>query len=340
MSGRHIEPTLPPAVVGMLEGALEGVSRQHLRAAADRLGETYSVGGHTDRVVRNSDDALAYAVSRMPSTYAAVRHVLASAADAAAMVPRRLIDLGAGPGTATLAAASTWRSIVRADLVERNPHLAELAGRLVGSIGIEAHHVPVDVRLRADPSGIDGPSDTLVVASYVLVEQSDADAQRIVENALSRPCGMLVLVEPGTKRGFDRILAARRSVAAAGWTIAAPCPHGRKCPLPEYDWCHFTVRLPRRRMQLDVKSARVPFEDEPFSYIVAVPGHAGSRAGRILSSPRVTKGEVCLSLCTEQGLVQDRVARRDKDRYRRAAKAAAGETWPQDSDSRSDRIER
>lgn len=46
----------------------------------------------------------------MPFTYSAVRRALAEAVDGLPLDwrPGRVLDFGAGPGTATLAAAATW----------------------------------------------------------------------------------------------------------------------------------------------------------------------------------------------------------------------------------------
>lgn len=331
MKHRQPDPNLPQSVLDVLEAALEGVARSGLRAAVERFGAHYAAGDHTDGVVRSDDDALAYAVGRMPSTYAAVRRVLAVAARAEhSFAPESVVDIGAGPGTAILAAACTWGTIARAQMIEPNGYLRHLAGRLVPAVGVAPVVSPADARLLLGEGQANILPGDIVVASYVLVEQTDSDARRIATAAVSRARGMVVFVEPGSKRGFARIRAVRDVIAEAGWHILAPCPHERTCPLPADDWCHFSVRLPRRRMQLELKSARVPFEDEPFSYVVATPRVPSHRHARVLAAPRVAKGEIGLSLCAESGLARGTVARRDKERYRRALRVEAGDTWPSD----------
>ncbi len=55
----------------------------------------------------------------------------------------------------------------------------------------------------------------------------------------------LVIVEPGTPKGYQTILKARDQLISLGGYVAAPCPHSNKCPLSPPDWCHFSVRVER-----------------------------------------------------------------------------------------------
>ena len=57
---------------------------------------------------------------------------------------------------------------------------------------------------------------------------------------------VLVIVEPGTPRGFENILKAREQLIQWGGKMIAPCPHVKQCPMKD-KWCHFSVRLERTR---------------------------------------------------------------------------------------------
>ena len=95
---------------------------------------------------------------------------------------------------------------------------------------------------------------------------------------------MLLIVEPGTTAGWQRILDARAQLIADGAHILAPCPHALACPIAQPDWCHFSARVARSRVHRLAKEAEVPWEDEKFIYLAAsrtpAVAHALPRARR------------------------------------------------------------
>ena len=93
------------------------------------------------------------------------------------------------------------------------------------------------------------------------------------------------------------------------------------------DWCHFGVRVQRSRLQRRVKSGDRGFEDEKFSYVVASKQGPAARSARILRRPERHGGHVRLRLCTETGIDEIVVAKREADRYRRARKAEWGDAF-------------
>src|SRR5690606_15572633 len=82
-------------------------------------------------IVASAADAVAYAITRLPATYAAIEAALIQAADRIPdFSPRSLLDLGCGPGTASWAATETWPDIATATLLDRNPHFLATARSL------------------------------------------------------------------------------------------------------------------------------------------------------------------------------------------------------------------
>jgi ribosomal protein RSM22 (predicted rRNA methylase) len=125
---------LPPALQAALDRALDGRGRAGLAERAARTSETYRAGQASAGVIRDADDALAYALTRLPATYAACRAVFASARRAApGFAPTRLLDVGAGPGTAGWAAAEVWPELTSATWLEANPAFAALARELAAN---------------------------------------------------------------------------------------------------------------------------------------------------------------------------------------------------------------
>lgn len=315
-----------PAWIGeALDRSLEHVSRSDLRARALATSETYRAGG-SSRIVASELDALAYAVVRMPATYAAVRAALAqTAALIPDFQPRSLLDVGAGPGTASWAGLAAWPSLARAALIDSNPHLLALARKLHTSApDIDLSVVPGDAAGALD----DNLSADVVMASYALTEIEPAAAKRVLAKLWGLAGRLLVIVEPGTTDGFRRILACRDFLLAQGAAIVAPCSHEGACPLAEdARWCHFGARLPRSRDHLAAKGASVPYEDEKFIYLAAGKGFgAVARGSRILATPKVSKASVALTLCAPETAERRIVDRRQREAYKAAKRCDWGDT--------------
>lgn len=320
---------LPAALRAALDRELEGVSRRSLAERAARTSAAYRSGQGSAGVVRGLEDALAYALARLPATYAASVTVFAETARMApGFAPRTMLDAGSGPAGASWAALETWSGISGVTWLDESPPFLDLAGRL-------AADAPAPIRgsdrRRVDLAapGAAWPHADLVAASYALAEIPPARQAEVVRSLWDACDGVLALVEPGSPAGFARLLAARQALIAAGADILAPCPHARDCPLVAPDWCHFSVRLPRSRDHRLAKGAEVPFEDEKFAYlVVARPGlAAAARSPRVLSHPRAGKPGVDLKLCGPQGLEARHVSRRDKPRHAVARRLGWGDVF-------------
>jgi len=321
-------PDLPPALRAALDRALEGVPRKGLAERAARTSAAYRAGRPSAGVIRDAEDALAYALTRLPATYAACATVLGEAARRApGFAPASLLDAGAGTGAASWAATEVWPKLGAVAWLDASPPFLSLA-RSLAADGPPALRNADGERFDLTGRG-PWPKAELVVASYALAEIAP-DRQASVMNELWAACeGVLALVEPGTPAGYSRILAARTALIGAGAQVLAPCPHAAACPLVGDDWCHFSVRLPRRRDHRLAKGAEVPFEDERFSYLLAArPGIASAaRRPRVLAPPRAGKPGVGLKLCGLDGQVEQRqVARRDKPAFALARRLAWGDT--------------
>jgi ribosomal protein RSM22 (predicted rRNA methylase) len=321
-------PDLPGALRAALDRALEGVPRKGLAERAARTSEAYRAGKPSSGVIREAADALAYALTRLPATYAACAAVFTEAARVApGFAPASLLDAGAGTGAASWAAMETWPRLASLTWLDASAPFLALAAQFAA--GGPAALRTAEAR-RADlTSAGPWPKAELVVASYALAEIAP-DRQGSTISELWNACvGVLALIEPGTPAGYARILAARASLIAAGATILAPCPHQAACPLVGSDWCHFSIRLPRSRDHRLAKGAEVPFEDERFSYLIAArPGIAAEpRRPRVLAPPRTAKPGIALKLCGPDGQVEQRlVPKRDKPAYAVARRLNWGDT--------------
>ena len=279
-----------------------------------------------------SDDAMhaAYLAVRLPATYAAVSAVLAQVPPARLTGVHSVLDLGAGPGTATWAAMAACPALTNATQVDRSASLLSLGARLAAAAtGQRAVALTQHV---ADISATGWPASDLVIAAYALAELPAAAQVRTVTAAWKATRQLLVLVEPGTPAGFDRIHAARTLLIASGAHIVAPCPHEGACPMrssaDEGDWCHFAVRVPRSRRHRQIKGGTLGYEDEKFACLVASPEASLTRVGgRVLRHPRVEKGRIVLTLCASDGTHHRQVVTRRDEAWRAARKAEWGDDW-------------
>jgi len=309
-------PDLPAELKVALEARLQGLSRHDAAERAARISETYRGGGNS-AAIRNVADALAYALARMPATYAAITASLNALGEIRPdFAPQSLLDIGAGPGTATWAAAESWPSLKQFALLDANAALRELALDL-GRDSTRLHAMNYrQGDARAALPEVDAAD--LVIASYVIGEMGEAEQRRLAELMWSKTRDTLLVIEPGTPVGYARIIALRAQLIASGAHVAVPCPHDQACPLQPPDWCHFTQRLPRSQAHRQIKGAELPFEDEKFSYIALTRTPVGQRPARVLAQPTVGKVEVTAKLCTPDGVTTARVPRRDRDAYARA----------------------
>src|SRR5712672_2269615 len=124
-------PDLPAELKAALEARLQGLSRNDAAERASSISQTYRDGGGSG-AIRSEADALAYALARMPGTYAAVSASLNALCEIRPdFLPASLLDVGAGPGTATWAAAEAFPSLRDFILLDANDALRTLALDLI-----------------------------------------------------------------------------------------------------------------------------------------------------------------------------------------------------------------
>jgi ribosomal protein RSM22 (predicted rRNA methylase) len=311
-----ISPSLPAELKAALDAKLQGLSRNEAAERAALISQTYRDGGNS-RAIKSQTDALAYALARMPATYAAVAASLNALCEIRPdFAPKSLLDAGAGPGTASWAATEAFSSLTSFALLDDNSALRTLALDLArGSARLG--HVNYDKGEARALLAQSEPAD-LVVASYVIGEFDESAQIDLAASLWSKTRDTLLVVEPGTPAGYQRVLALRRQLIAAGAHVAAPCPHDNSCPLSAPDWCHFTQRLPRSRAHMHMKGAEVPFEDEKFAYVALTRAQVIMHPARVLAQPVVGKAEIAAKLCTAKGVVMTKIPHRVKADYARA----------------------
>lgn len=307
---------------------LDGLPPKQAAQAVDRLIASYR--GETPTaapILRDRTDVAAYAAYRMPATFEAVRSALDAFADAAPdWAPGSHTDVGGGTGAATWAVTAAWqgdRTVTVLDWAE--PALAlgkELAAANPALRRATWRRARIGTALSLDPTD-------LVTVSYVLNELTEQDRTALVD-AAAAAAQAVVIVEAGTPAGYARVIEARDRLIAAGFHIAAPCPHSAACPIvPGQDWCHFSARVSRSSLHRQVKGGSLPYEDEKFSYVAAARFPVAPAPSRVVRKPQIRKGQVLLDLCeSEPSLRRGTVTKRHGDLYKAARDADWGDAWP------------
>lgn len=317
---------LPATLRVAIETALSGIPVAALSEASRRLSQAYRSDSRTN-VSLDDLSARAYLAVRMPATYAAVRASLERVAQAAPdFVPVTQFDAGAGPGTGFFAAKDCWPALQSATLAEQSRAMRMLGEQLVGPVtGNDVRWLDIDIVANSD---FGGPFD-LVTAAYVVNELAPDAASLLIERLWAATSGILLVVEPGTPAGWERILFARKQLAAFGGHMLAPCPHAQDCPLAAPDWCHFAQRLSRSKLHRLAKEADVPWEDEKFIYLAASRQPPVQRASRVIAPPRRASGQVALKLCEPEGRVTRLcTTRREGAPFQAARRLDWGDAWP------------
>lgn len=319
---------LPPDLGQIIEQEIGKTNQAELSRAVAQLSQHYKAGHFSSPAITTPVQRAAYLAVRMPATFAANMQVLSEICRLAPEAAiRSILDLGAGPGTSAYAAAKVFPALSNVTMVEADRSLLNLGQHL----SCQSRHAAVrDSRwlqrnLRAGLAVV--PHD-LVIISYTLNELSPAEARKTVQEAWQLTREFLVIVEPGTVRGFGVVHATRTQLIAAGAHILAPCPHASECPMSAAgDWCHFAQRVERTAAHRRLKAGTLGYEDEKFSYVVAGRNPGLAVKARIIRHPQQHTGHVQLVLCTSQGLEKRTVGKSEKEKYRQSRKAKWGDAW-------------
>jgi ribosomal protein RSM22 (predicted rRNA methylase) len=277
-------------------------SSSALKKAAQALSERYRTG--QTPYLRTREDRYAYVLTRYPATKAALQRVFQ---EIRAFPIQSMLDIGAGPGTSWEAAEEIWSSLAQATLIERDRDFVEIGSK----------NTPPD-RVRwvtGDVSRISQfESHDLVLFSYSWGEILDLS---LLERAWQSARQFLIVVEPGTPRGYQSMLKARELCVAREGIVYAPCPHSKACPWEKTkEWCHFGVRLERSNEHRLAKEGSLGYEDEKFSYVILSKQAVAPAFSRLLKDPFRRKGHTLITLCSKEGIEEKTITKKDKGNYK------------------------
>jgi len=310
---------LPEDLQRAVELEIEHCPHALMQRAADRMTLQYRSEKSSAALFSDPAGVPAYLAVRLPATFAAIQCVLEECARRLpAWQPRSMVDFGAGPGTGGWAAVQIFPSLRSLNNVERSPQMREIGQRIARQSSD---------RMLSDAAWSDSVCESadLTLLSYVVAEVNETERLNLVSR-LWNQSQVVVVIEPGTPSGFQRILRIREWALLQGAQLIAPCPHSKQCPMEKFRWCHFPARVDRTRIHKLLKGATLGYEDEKFSYLVFGKIPVSLPAGRVVDSPKKNKGFVQISLCSD-GCLKEIVVSRKENNYRDARDLKYGDSW-------------
>ncbi|MBS0648397.1 MAG: hypothetical protein JSS10_04125 [Verrucomicrobia bacterium] len=285
-------------------------SPSELKKAALALSERYRQG--ITPYLRTPQDRYAYLLTRLPATKAALQRVFQ---EIRGFSVQSMLDIGAGPGTSWLAAQEIWEGL-KATLIERDNDFIEIGSKMTPSDRVRW--------VSSDVSKLEQfEMHDLVLFSYSWGEILNL---ALLERAWQAARQFLVLVEPGTPRGYQSMLKGRDFCIGQKGRVYAPCPHSNACPWEKTpEWCHFGVRLERSEGHRLAKEGSLGYEDEKFSYIIMSKQALPTPFSRLLKDPLRRKGHTLITLCSKNGIEQKTITKKDKEQYKRINKLNWGD---------------
>lgn len=339
--------------------AIEGVRRLSTLFTTGRDGRLADY--LADRVLRR-----AYLLYFFPVNYAKVAGLLREMPALPAR-PLRILDLGSGPGTASLAVLDHLTRLEQAGhhgsevvAVDRSRQALREAEALWASISSGRAEKPAYVFCarcadaeRADAQGPwrQGPFDLVILANSLnelFCSATDPLAARVkfLETLLQAlaPDGTLMIIEPALRETTRALHHVRdRLVAEGPAMVYSPCLHERPCPalVREDDWCHEERSWAPPAVVREIDRAVGFIKDAlKFSYLLLRKDgltitERRPDIYRVVSEVMVMKGDRRAWLCNQEG--RPLVGRLEKAR---SGANAAFDRWHRGAIVRVDHIER
>ncbi len=300
---------------------LKRISFAKLKAFSKSLSESYRAGHSTDVSFKENDFVLAYFFTRFPATYAVAKEVLGRLQSEYDQQIQSVLDLGAGLGSFSLAAHSLFGLDVQSYLVEDNREMLSLSKEIFNQLGIIGFWQKESYLTIQNVKPLD-----IACLGYTLTELSKKEIDQLLERVSDYFIKFLVIVEPGTPKGYQNLMYVRDKLLKKGLNLLMPCPHHLKCPLSGKDWCHFIKRLPRTSLHKQLKGGCLGYEDEKFSYLVFSKTTQSSEKDRVLTYPQKASGLLRFRVCSAAGVAQEKIiTKKDKSMYKAAKKLSWGD---------------
>lgn len=297
-----IECLLPPeAVAQHSQGRIAQRFFAPYEESIRKLSKHYVAQSRTSPQIA-SNDGVAYALYFTPINFAKMMLLLEQIPGDFFSKPRRILDYGCGPGTASLALAEFLSDQQPANIVAADISVVMrgIAQRLLTQkFSKTKHYIEI-----CTPTNVNGEFD-LIMAANVFSEMNE---QKQIELALLlcdklTDDGVLIILEPALFKETRNAMLLRDILLKAHSELVPlfPCTRSDDCPMlakePE-NWCHGTLRWdePLLTRQLDTMTG---FNKHRIKYAGFVFQRNGTmRAGyRVLQEAVRSKRGISLTIC-------------------------------------------
>lgn len=318
---------IPSEIMDKLLEIANDFEKKELAQKFKEVSERYRGKKQGESLVNQQNEAVAYAISRMPATFGAVSSAMAQSFNILKeeCQIKTMIDVGAGTGAATLA-VSEQLVLENITCLEREEAMMDVGKKLLSSSEIQVVKNAKWKKIDIVKENYEEKAD-IVVVSYMLNELDEKTRLEVLEKLWNMTNQILLIIDPGTPTDYLNMLEMKQFLVDNGANIVAPCTRQIGCDLPKDDWCHFLCRIERTRLQKNVKEADVPYEDEKFTYLAASKQMMDKTTkSRIIRHPKIKTNLVEVKLCEDGKIVNRVYTKKEKEIYKKARKWKVGDT--------------
>lgn len=309
---------LPLDIKNYLEELLSGYKLSTLKEASFSIVNEYLKDNKSSSIIDDDLKAKVYAVTRMPATFKAASEVLENTFKIYDPNISSALDIGAGLGAASLA-LNEHKEVDHIDLYEKESAMRRLGSSIYKEYPFSYKEFDITKDEIVDKYD-------LVIASYMFNEIDSSLYKECINKMYKATNDLVVVIEPGTPKGYSIIQTIRNELLKLGMHIVAPCPHESNCPMKDGDWCHFATRIQRSKLHKALKEGEASFEDEKFSYIVMSKIGTNRCASRILRHPIINKGMIRLTVCNKDDIKEIEIRKNHPD-YKVIKKLKVGDSF-------------
>lgn len=229
----------------------------------------------------------------------------------------KILDLGCGPGTASLACSAFFKDQpLEIFGYEQNVNIRRDAIGLWKKLALPHH------RFHFTQHPIPNDRIDIAIASYFFTEIPFGEQIKWARKILDKS-KFFIIVEPALQKDTRQLMTLRDQILKEGLAqVLAPCLHQQNCPMfaaNKRDWCHFYIdwKCPQIIRQADElignKHDYLKMAYMIFSRQLSAVSCQQKTSWRVVSSPLISKGKKEFILCGSNGRLE-KIGRLNRDK--------------------------